>query len=173
MRQRSGWICALLAALAATACSRGEAPPQVDHAGAAIAAPAGVDADLLVLHDVMEWVVEPAADVVFAAAGLQAPTDRRPSGALAWQAVADAAERLAEQGRLLMHPSLATNRADWQGLATAMFRSASDAMDAARRHDEAGAARASDALRASCQGCHVRYAPAAAQRVGAGVPATR
>lgn len=152
-------------AVLAGACTRSEAPPPRAAAVPAAASP-GVDARRLVLGDVMAWVVEPAADVVFAAAGLQAPADRRPSGSAAWQAVADAAGQVAEQGRLLMHPALAAHRADWQGLAAAMFRSASDAMEAARRQDAEGAAAASDALRASCQGCHLRYAPALARRVG-------
>lgn len=142
----------------AVGCTRSEAPP-------AAAAP-DVDIDLLVINDVMAWIVEPAADVVFAAAGRHAPPDRRPAGAPAWQAVADAAERLAEQGRLLMHPAIASKRADWQGLAAAMFRGASEAMEAARRHDAERAAQASDALRAACQGCHLRYAPALVPRLG-------
>ncbi|HEX6704694.1 MAG TPA: hypothetical protein VF169_08040 [Albitalea sp.] len=165
MRLRRGTFVVSVAVLAA-ACTRGEAPPVRAAAAPPFAASPGPAADLLALNDVMEWVVEPAADVVFAAAGLQAPADRRPIGAPAWQAVADAAQQLAEQGRLLMQPAFATHRADWQGLAAAMHRSASDAAEAARRHDADRAATASDALRASCQGCHLRYAPALARRVG-------
>lgn len=168
MRLRRAALVVWMAVLATLvgACTRNDAPSPHAVAAPPIAASPGVDADLLVLGDVMAWVVEPAADVVFAAAGLQAPADRRPSGGPAWQAVADAAGQVAEQGRLLMHPSLSARRADWQGLAAAMFRSATDAMDAARRQDAEGAATASDALRASCQGCHLRYAPALARRVG-------
>lgn len=167
MRGRRAAFVVSMAMLAA-ACTRGEAPPARAAAVPPVAASPGLDADLLVLNDVMEWVVDPAADVVFAAAGLHAPADRRPSGAPAWQAVADAAQQLAEQGRLLMQPAFATQRADWHALAAAMHRSASDAAEAARRHDADRAATASDALRASCQGCHLRYAPAPAlaRRVG-------
>jgi hypothetical protein len=165
MQLRRGAFVVAVAVLAA-ACSRGEAPSVRVAAAPAVAASSGLEADLLVLNDVMEWSVEPAADVVFAAAGLGAQADRRPNTAPAWQAVADAAQQLAEQGHLLMQPAFATHRADWQGLAAAMHRSASDAAEAARRRDADRTAAASDALRASCQGCHLRYAPALARRVG-------
>jgi len=161
---------ALTAALALAACSRHvEPPPRAEGRGAAplsATAPPTVDDALLVLPEVMEWVVGPAAGVVFAAAGRHAPTDRRPSDAQAWQAVADAAAQLVEQGTLLAQPALASSRADWLGRATAMRRSAAEVMDAARQHDAERAAQASDALRAACQGCHLRYAAAVAQRVG-------
>ena len=174
MRGPSGRLLRMLALLAAGlcgACSRDEpvpraAAPTAAVAPAAAAATAAVDEAALLVQDLMEWVVDPAAGVVFAAAGRQAPPDRRPAGAVAWQAVADAADRLGEQAVWLAQPALAANRSDWQALAGAMRRGAADVMDAARAQDGERAAAASDALRAACQGCHLRYAAAVAQRVG-------
>ena len=160
---------ALLAATLAAACSRVETPPSAASPAALrqAAAPApAVDEALLLVQELMDWVVEPAAGVVFAAVGRRAPPDRRPAGAAAWQAVADAAERLGEQAAWLAQPALAAHRSDWQTLAGAMRLSAAEVGAAARAQDAERAAQASDALRAACQGCHLRYAAAVAQRVG-------
>ena len=157
-------LCVLGAVWALAGCWRDEPPPR-SVLRAAPAATSATEAPWLV-QDLMEWMVDPAAGVVFAAAGRLAPTDRRPEHPQAWQAVADAAERLVEQGTLLAQPALAAERADWLGLAGAMQRSAADVAQAARRQDAEAAALAGNALRASCQGCHLRYAAAAAQRLG-------
>jgi hypothetical protein len=155
----------------AAACSPAEPPPRAERRTAAVPGPV-VEDTLPLLQDLMEWVVEPAADVVFAAGGREAPPDRRPAGVTAWQAVADAADRLVQQAAVLAQPALVADRADWLGLAHAMRRSAAQVQEAALAQDAPAVAQASDALRASCQGCHLRYAAALAQRVGgaAGTP---
>jgi hypothetical protein len=153
------------AVLLLAACSRGELPPR-SHSPVVAHESAIANEAFLVMQEVMEWLVDPAAGVVFAAAGRTSLPERRPSDPMAWQAVADAAQQLAEQGRLLAQPALTSTRADWLGLAAEMQRSANAAMEAARHHDADATAQASDALRAACQGCHLRYAPALAQRPG-------
>jgi hypothetical protein len=155
---------ALLGALLlAGGCAPTDLPTPAARQAAAVPV---VDEAWLLLQGLMEWVVDPAAEVVFAAGGRNAPPDRRPAAAPAWQAVADAADRLVEQAALLAQPGLAAGRADWLGQAQAMRRSAALVQQAARARDAAAIDQASDALRASCQGCHLRHAPALVQRLG-------
>jgi len=117
----------------------------------------------LVLQEVMELLVDPAAGVVFAAADLQAAPEQRPVSAMAWQAVADAADQLAEQGRQLAQPALSLQRPEWLRLAAALREGAADGAAAARRQDVQRLALAGERLRAACQDCHARYGVAPLQ----------
>lgn len=118
---------------------------------------------LLVLQELMELLVDPAAGVVFAAADLQGAPEQRPSSAMAWQAVADAADQLVEQGRQLAQPALSLQRPEWLRLAAALREGAADSAAAARRQDGQRVALAGERLRAVCQDCHARYGVAPLQ----------
>ena len=143
--------CGMLALLLLAACGR------VDVAPPARPAQPAAELPLLVLQELMELLVDPAADVVFAAADLQAAPEQRPASPMAWQAVADAADQLAEQGRQLAQPALSLQRPEWLRLAAALREGAADSAAAARRQDAQRLALAGERLRAACAGCHARY----------------
>jgi len=144
--------CGMLALLLLAGCGRVDVAPPPARAPQPAA-----ELPLLVLQELMDLLVDPAAGVVFAAADPQADPERRPASPMAWQAVADAADQLAEQGRQLAQPALSLQRADWLRLASALRERAVESADAARRQDAQRLARAGEQLRATCQDCHQRY----------------
>lgn len=150
--------CGTLALMLLAGCGRVDVAPPTGRTP-----PPAAELPLLVLQELMELRVDPAAGVVFAAAELQGAPEQRPASAMAWQAVADAADQLAEQGRQLAQPALSLQRPDWLRLAAAMREGAADSADAARRQDAQRLASAGDRLRAACQDCHARYGVAPLQ----------
>ncbi len=161
-RRSAGLALALLAVLAVLAgCSRETPPPPVPPPAPAPAA-AAPDADpaaALVLPEVMEWVVDPAAAVLAAAADQHGWAALAPRSDEAWQAVADAAAELQRSGELLLRPALAQDRGDWLESAAMLREGAVAAAAAARRHDPRGLYLAGLQVKAGCQGCHARHAP--------------
>lgn len=164
------WLPAAVLVLVLAGCQRGE-PPSTATAVATMAAPAapvapvapdGDDAAALVLPDVMEWVVDPAAAVLAAAADQHAWVDLAPRSDEAWQAVVDAAAELQRSGDLLLRPALARGRADWLESAAALRDGAVTAAAAARRHDPRGLYLAGVQVRSGCQACHVQQGLAGA-----------
>lgn len=94
----------------------------------------------------------PASDAIFTAAA------EPPADPAAWQALAAHARQLGEQARQLArhsHPGAA----DWRHWANAMRQAAVQSERAIRRQDAAALSQASDALYASCAGCHQSYLP--------------
>ena len=147
-------------ALVLAACSRDEppAPAAVPPAVASVAAVREDDA-ALVLPDVMEWIVDPAAAVVAAAADQHGWVDLAPRSDEAWQAVADAAAELVRTGDLLLRPGVAQQRADWVDAAGMLREGAQAVTAAARRHDPRGLYLAGQQVRGACQACHAVHAP--------------
>jgi len=160
MRPPSWHTCGMLLAFALAGCSR-DAPPApamapvlpVAHGAASLD-----DEGALILPDLMDLVVDPAAGVLLAAADQHARTDLEPRTEEAWQAVADAASQLVQIGGTLVAPPLARDRADWLRWTAAMREGAASAGAAARRHDPRGLFAAGVQVRVSCQACHARYA---------------
>lgn len=150
-------VVAVVAAVLA-GCGRDEPPPTAPVVApvATAATPDTDDAAALILPDVMEWVVEPAAAVLAAAADQHAWVDLAPRSDEAWQAVVDAATELQRSGDLLLQPALAQGRADWLESATTLRDGAVAAAAAARRHDPRGLYLAGAQVRAGCQACHVQ-----------------
>lgn len=172
MRPPSRHTCGLLLAFALAGCSRHEPPASAmapSPPAMPIAAPMD-DESALILPDLMDLVVDPAAGVLFAAADQHAWTDLEPRSDEAWQAVADAAAQLAQTSGTLAHPVLARGRADWLQWADTLRDGAATAGAAARRHDPRSLFAAGAQVRASCQGCHARYATQLAEPFALGVP---
>lgn len=172
MRPPSRHTCGLLLAFALAGCSRHEPPASAtapSPPAMPIAAPMD-DESALILPDLMDLVVDPAAGVLFAAADQHAWTDLEPRSDEAWQAVADAAAQLAQTSSTLAHPVLARGRADWLQWADTLRDGAATAGAAARRHDPRSLFAAGAQVRASCQGCHARYATQLAEPFALGVP---
>jgi hypothetical protein len=160
MRPPSWQTCGMLLALALAACSRDRpaAPVTVPALPAAHQAASQDDEGALILPDLMDLLVDPAAAVLLAAADRHARADLEPRSDEAWQAVADAAAQLAQTGELLAEPALARGRADWHQWAAAMREGAAAGGAAARRRDPRSLFAAGLQVRGSCQACHARYA---------------
>lgn len=172
MRPPSRHTCGLLLAFALAGCSRHEpATPVMAPAPPVVRMAMPVDDEsALILPDLMDLVVDPAAGVLFAAADQHAWTDLEPRSDEAWQAVADAAAQLAQTSDTLAHPVLARGRADWLQWADTLREGAATAGAAARRHDPRSLFAAGAQVRASCQACHARYATQVAEPLASGVP---
>lgn len=158
----AAWLPGAVAVVVLAGCGSGESSPTLPTTPPAVATvatatpPDADDAAALVLPDVMEWVVDPAAAVLAAAADQHAWVDLAPRSDEAWQAVVDAAAELQRSGDLLLRPALAQGRADWLESATALRDGAVAAAAAARRHDPRGLYLAGVQVRSGCQACHVR-----------------
>jgi hypothetical protein len=160
------FVIALTGAMAA--CTPAEAPKPAPSARPAELAPLVLDdAGALVLPDMMDLLVDPAAGVLLAAADLQAGHDAdpeaEPRSAEAWQAVVDAALQLMQASEMLAQPALSLGRADWLQWAAAMREAAAAGGNAAGSRDAAGLAGAGARVRDSCNACHALYAPQAAE----------
>ncbi|WP_341888534.1 hypothetical protein [Variovorax sp. YR752] len=160
MRPLSRRACAMLLVLALAGCSRNQpSAPAIAPAPPVAHAAESLDDELvLILPDLMDMLVDPAAGVLFAAADPPARTDLEPRSAEAWQAVVDAASQLAQTSGMLADPVLSRGRADWLQWAEAMRDGAAAGAAAARRHDPRSLYAAGQRVKASCQGCHARYA---------------
>jgi len=170
---RRSW--ALLTVLALAGCSRDEPSGPVNSAALpmlSVAHPAALldDERTLILPDLMDLVVDPAAGVLFAAAEQPGRADLEPRSDEAWQAVVDAAAQLVQTSDSLAEPALARGRVDWADAAVAMREGAAAAAAAARRHDPRSLYAAGLQLRAGCQACHARYAVQIAEPLAMRVP---
>lgn len=146
----------LLLTLALASCSREALPPPVAAQRPAVALP---DEGLaLILPELMDLLVDPAAGVLLAAADAPAHPTLEPRSAEAWQAVVDAAAQLVQGSGMLSDPALARGRADWLPWAEAMREGAAAGAAAAKRRDPRGLYTAGQQLRAACDGCHARHA---------------
>jgi hypothetical protein len=165
-------IVLLVCALAG--CSRSESPAPVSaaaHPAAIGAQKPALDDDLsVILPDLMELLVDPAAGVLFAAAGQPARSDLEPRTQEAWQAVGEAAAQLMQTSDMLVQPALARGRADWLQWAAVLREGAVTAGAAARRHDPRSLFAAGMQAQTSCQACHARYAPQLAEAPALSAP---
>ena len=146
--------------------------PAARSAQAPAQTPAALDATgdddaSLVLPDLMDLQVDPAAAVLLAAVDPQGawqahdaslpPQPSQPSQQ-AWQAVEEAAAQLQRSGQWLAKPAVAHGRADWLQWTASLRHAADTGTQAAQRHDRQRLALAATQLQGACQGCHARYA---------------
>lgn len=150
--------CGLLLMLALAGCSRETPPPQQQPATPVAAAPLADEGLALILPELMDLLVDPAAGVLLAAADQPAHPAFEPRSAEAWQAVVDAAAQLVQGSGMLSDPALARGRDDWLPWAEALREGAAAGAAAARRRDPRGLYTAGQQLRAACEGCHARHA---------------
>jgi hypothetical protein len=160
MRRLAWQLCGLGLVCVLAGCSGGDLPaapaPSLPTPQQVAAAPDG--AASLVLPDLMDWRIEPAAAVLLAAADLHAWDSFDARSDEAWQAVVDAAAELLRSSDMLALPAMARGQADWLQSTSALREGALAAAAAARRHDPRSLYLAGVQLRASCQACHTRFA---------------
>jgi cytochrome c' len=100
---------------------------------------------------VMQAIVKPASDAVFAAGG------EPPKDMAGWIAVEYQALALAESGNLLMIGNRVKDSADWMKMSRAMVDTSAVALKAAQAKDAAAMSKASDAVYDTCESCHMKY----------------
>lgn len=116
------------------------------------------------LHQTMEWVLEPAAEVIWDSAGFvitaEGEEDLSPDSEAAWERVTWAAATLGESGNLLMLPGRAAGD-DWVEYAQGLVSAAEGALQAARARDAQALFDAGGHIYQVCRACHNQYWPEA------------
>lgn len=114
------------------------------------------------VHEVMEHVLDPAADVVWGASGYviteAGEEDLSPKTDEEWMAVENAAAVVAESGNLLMLPGRAPQgEADWIRHSQAMTEAGLKAMKAAEAKNKQGVFDTGGEIYQTCLACHEQY----------------
>jgi hypothetical protein len=112
------------------------------------------------LPQTMNWVLEPAADVIWDSAGYvidaSGETDLSPDTDAAWQQVVNAAATLAESANLLLLPGRSMG-SDWNEYAHGLGQAAERALQAAQAQDADALFEAGGRVYTVCRACHNQY----------------
>lgn len=100
---------------------------------------------------VMQAIVKPASDAVFAAGG-EPPKDGK-----AWTALENQAIALAESGNLLMLGDRVKDQGDWMKFSRALVDASAGAVKAAQAKNADAMSTAGDAVYETCETCHLKY----------------
>jgi hypothetical protein len=119
-------------------------------------------APILDLKPLMEWVVDPAADVIWdSVKTISTETGTRevaPQNDEQWHAVRNAAATLMETANLLMVPGRARDDGKWASFARGLTKTAGVALKAAENKNKDQLFAAGGDIYVVCKGCHVEYA---------------
>jgi hypothetical protein len=114
---------------------------------------------------VMEWILDPAADLIWDSAGFiitaQGETDLQPRSEAGWDGVRNGAAVVAEAGNLLMMPGRSGGR-DWDAQASRLSEAGLLALKAAEAHDAEALFAAGGQVYEACRGCHEQFMTSAA-----------
>jgi hypothetical protein len=117
----------------------------------------------LELKQVMEWVVDPAADAIWDSVksiSTEAGTKEvAPENDEEWALVRNGAATLIESGNLLMMPGRARDQRQWIANARNLIKTAEAALNAARAKDKDALFAAGGDIYVVCRRCHQQYAP--------------
>jgi cytochrome c553 len=109
----------------------------------------------------MEWIMDPAADVIWGSVGWiideKGTTELVPKTDEEWAAVRNAAAIVAESGNLLMMPSRALDDTDWMEFCQGLVDAAVEAMKAAEAKDKQALFDAGGRIYSVCAACHQQY----------------
>jgi hypothetical protein len=127
----------------------GQAPP---------AAPFQLD---IPVKDLMNWILDPNADVVWASVGtiVTAEGEQKfaPNTDEQWTAVRNSAATVIEAGNLLMLSGRARNQEDWMKKVQEMMRTANQVLQATQAKDAEMVFTAGSDLFLACSSCHEAY----------------
>ncbi len=122
----------------------------------------------LSLKQVMEWVIDPAADVVWESVAIiiteKGENAKAPKTDEEWEKVRNAAATIVESGNLLMMPGRARDDKRWLSMAKRMSDAATIAQKAAEKKDVAALFDSGATIYNACSACHAAY------RVGEDTP---
>ena len=112
------------------------------------------------VRQTMEWILDPAADVIWDSAGFiitaQGEDDLAPTTEAGWEQVRNSATVVAETGNLLLMPGR-VGGADWVRYARGLTAAAEAAMAAAETHDAEALFDAGGEVYQACRACHEQY----------------
>ena len=127
------------------------------------APPASAVRPVLSLKQLMEWVIDPAADAVWDSVKTiiteQGTKEIAPQTQEQWDAVRNGAAMLVESSNLLMMQTRARDQGEWSAAARRLAETADKALKAAGSRDAAGVFAAGGEIYDACAACHHRYAP--------------
>lgn len=143
------WV-SLSVALSLSGC--GESPPPVQPSGTALS-----------MKQFMEWVVDPAADVIWDSVKtvmtLKGTQEIRPETDEQWTAVRKGAEQLVQSGNQLVNEGRARDHKGWMTAARRLVEMSDRALKAAEAKDVEKLFAAGEDIYHSCAACHRQYAP--------------
>jgi len=115
------------------------------------------------VKELMGWILDPSADVVWGAAGtistLEGVEDLAPTTQEGWDAVRNAGAVLAEGGNVLMLPHHSRGE-DWNEIAKGLTSTAVLLIEAAQAEDDDAIFKYGGQLYNTCVACHQLYPPA-------------
>lgn len=115
------------------------------------------------MKDLMENLMDPAADVVWESVGTimtkEGTFERAPANDDEWNTVKAGAIRLVEAGNLLLIPARTGGSEEWVSLARAMIAQSKRAIKAAEDHDKQATFDIGADIYESCVNCHKRFHP--------------
>jgi hypothetical protein len=110
----------------------------------------------------MQWVIDPAADVIWDSVQTiiteKGTKEIAPQTDEQWAGVRNSAATLAESGNLLMMEGRARDNKEWMTAARRLSTSASHALKAAEAKQVDALFTAGEEIYHACDGCHQRYA---------------
>jgi hypothetical protein len=113
------------------------------------------------LKQLMNWVIDPAADVVWASVGTIVSAEGKqeiaPRTDDEWTAVRNSAATVAESANLLMLPGRARNQDDWMAKARNLSEAATEALRATEVKDTEALFTAGGNIYQACSDCHAKY----------------
>lgn len=144
-------LAAPLALLLAAGCEKSPAPP-----------PPSPFTTTLAIKQVMEWVIDPAADVIWDSVKTviteKGTQDIAPKSDADWDKVRDAAATLMEAGNALMIEGRARDNKGWMTAARGLSEAASLALKAAQAKNAEALFNEGGNIYKACSGCHAVYA---------------
>jgi len=127
------------------------------------APPASAARPMLSLKQLMEWVIDPAADAVRESvktiATEQGTREIAPQTQEQWDAVRNGAAMLVESSNLLTMHTRARDQGEWIAATRRLAGAAEKALRAAESKDAAGVFAAGGEIYDACAACHRQYAP--------------
>ena len=135
------------------------------------APPASAVQPVLSLKQLMEWVIDPAADAVWDPVKTiiteQGTKEIAPQTQEEWDAVRNGAAMLIESANLLMMDGRARDQGEWLAAARRLSATAETALKAAEAKNAAAVFAAGGEIYNACSACHRRYAPQLNANAGA------
>ena len=111
-------------------------------------------------QQLMTWILDPAADVIWDSAGTVITAEGRqelaPTTSAGWESVSAAAITLSEAGNLLMLPGRSMGK-DWEEYAQALVSAGEQALKASEAQDADGLFDAGGQIFQVCKACHAQY----------------
>ena len=116
----------------------------------------------LSLKQVMEWVIDPNADVIWdsvkSISNAQGATEIYPRTDAQWEAVRNSAATLVEAGNLLMIEGRAKDNKQWMDFANQLSKASELVLKATQDKDKDALFDAGGNIYNACKACHDRYA---------------